>query len=113
MAKVVRTYHDVEKTIFKEEYYEIDGKKEGDYKLYDENGQLIGICNYINGNIEGKYKDSNTNLKYNESRYIIWIILAIFVFLMLFRSMNSDDSNASTPLLVLALLVGLYVFLRK
>jgi len=63
--------------------------------------------------IEGKYKDSNTNLKYNESRYIIWIILAIFVFLMLFRSMNSDDSNASTPLLVLALLVGLYVFLRK
>jgi hypothetical protein len=63
--------------------------------------------------IEGKYKDSNTNLKYNESRYIIWIILAIFVFLMLFRFMNSDDSNASTPLLVLALLVGLYVFLRK
>lgn len=64
-------------------------------------------------NIEGKYKDSNTNLKYNESRYTIWIILAIFVFLMLFRSMNSDDSNGSSPLLVLALIVGLYVFLRK
>ena len=29
MAKVVRTYHDKEKTKLKEEYYEINGKKEG------------------------------------------------------------------------------------
>jgi hypothetical protein len=29
MAKVIRTYHDDEKTKLREEYYEVDGKKEG------------------------------------------------------------------------------------
>ena len=47
MAKVVRTYHDSEKTKLKEEYYEIDGKKEGEYKLYWDNCQLWAICNYV------------------------------------------------------------------
>ena len=63
-------------------------------------------------NIKGKYVDSNNYLKYTETRYIIWIILAIFIFLMLFRTMNSDDSNSSSPLFILVLLVGLYIFLR-
>lgn len=64
-------------------------------------------------NIQGKYVDSNTYLKYTETRYIIWILLSIFIFIMLFRMMNSNDSNSSTnPLLILALLVGLYIFLR-
>ena len=62
--------------------------------------------------VEGKYDDSSKYLKYSETRYIIWIILAIFVFLMLFRSMNSDESNSSSPLVILGLLVGLYIFLR-
>jgi antitoxin component YwqK of YwqJK toxin-antitoxin module len=29
-------------------------KKEGEYKMYYENGQLRKICNYINGKQEGK-----------------------------------------------------------
>jgi hypothetical protein len=29
MAKVVRTYHDEEQTKLNEEYYEVNGKKEG------------------------------------------------------------------------------------
>ena len=29
MAKVVRTYHDEEQTKLQQEYYEINGKKEG------------------------------------------------------------------------------------
>ena len=63
--------------------------------------------------VQGKYVDSNNYLKYTESRYIIWIILAIFVFLMLFRSLNSnDDFNSPSLFVILALLVGLYMFLK-
>ena len=36
MARVVRTYYDDEKTKLREEYYEVDGKKEGEYKSYYE-----------------------------------------------------------------------------
>lgn len=63
-------------------------------------------------NIQGKYTDSNKYLKYTETRYIVWILLAIFIFLMLFRIMNSDSYNSSSHLFILALLVGLYIFLR-
>ena len=54
MAKVVRTYHDDEKTKLREEYYEINGKKEGLYKKYYYNGQLEVICNYTDDKINGK-----------------------------------------------------------
>ena len=33
MAKVVRTYYDLDKTKLKEEYYEVDGKKEGSISI--------------------------------------------------------------------------------
>jgi antitoxin component YwqK of YwqJK toxin-antitoxin module len=56
MAKVVRTYHDDEQTKVREEYFEINGKKEGIYKSYHENGKLEEICNYIDGKKEGEYK---------------------------------------------------------
>jgi len=58
MAKVVRTYHDFKKIKLKEEYYEINGKKEGEYKKYHENGcgQLYIICNYIDDKLNGEYK---------------------------------------------------------
>jgi antitoxin component YwqK of YwqJK toxin-antitoxin module len=38
MAKVVRTYYNND--VLKEEYYEIDGKKEGVYKEYYIKGQF-------------------------------------------------------------------------
>ena len=56
MAKVVRTYYDKEQTKLDEEYYEINGKKEGEYKEYYMNGNLKVICNYINNKLNGKYK---------------------------------------------------------
>jgi antitoxin component YwqK of YwqJK toxin-antitoxin module len=56
MAKVVRTYYDLEQTKLKEEYFEVNGKKEGMYKSYYFNGQLWIICNYIDGKINGEYK---------------------------------------------------------
>jgi len=51
MAQVTRTYHDNGQ--LKKEYFENDGKKEGEYKQYYVNGQLYRICNYVNGKIEG------------------------------------------------------------
>jgi len=56
MAKVVRTYYDNEQTKLKEEYYEINGKKEGIYKEYYNNGQLNVVCNYIDDKLNGEYK---------------------------------------------------------
>jgi antitoxin component YwqK of YwqJK toxin-antitoxin module len=36
---------------FKFCYYDyINGKLEGESKIYDMNGQLFEICNYVNGN---------------------------------------------------------------
>jgi antitoxin component YwqK of YwqJK toxin-antitoxin module len=56
MAKVVRTYYDLEQNKLKEEYYEVDGKKEGVYKSYRENGQLLHICNYFDDKLNGEFK---------------------------------------------------------
>ena len=51
---VKREYHDNEQTIIKSEVFLCNGKEEGDYKSYHENGQLNEICNYIDGKREGK-----------------------------------------------------------
>ena len=40
----------------KEEYFEVDGKKEGPYKFYHENGELWMIGNYVNGELEGEFR---------------------------------------------------------
>ena len=40
-CKVVRTYHDINNEKLKEEYFEINNKKEGEYKEYHDNGQFI------------------------------------------------------------------------
>lgn len=62
---------------------------------------------------EGKYSDSNTFLKYNQSQYIVWLFLLIFLIIMIIRTMNGDESgNNMTPLFILVLLIGLYVFLK-
>jgi antitoxin component YwqK of YwqJK toxin-antitoxin module len=53
---VIRTYYDNEKTKLHEEYFEVNGKKEGIYKQYWKNGNLKEICNYINGEMNGIYK---------------------------------------------------------
>ena len=53
---VKRTFYDVEQTRLKEEWFEIDGKKNGPYKGYWDNGQLYEEVNYINGEGNGIYK---------------------------------------------------------
>ena len=35
----------------------IDGKKEGEYKEYWDNGQIALICNYVNGKKEGEDRE--------------------------------------------------------
>ena len=47
MAEVVRTYHDTGK--LKSEVYMVNGKKNGEYKKYGMNGELIEDYYYTNG----------------------------------------------------------------
>ena len=43
---VIRKYYDDKETILKEEYFEINGIKEGEKKYYYENGKLLSVFNY-------------------------------------------------------------------
>ena len=43
--------------IIKSEVFVNNGKKEGDYKEYDQDGQILVECNYINDRLEGIYKE--------------------------------------------------------
>ena len=50
---VVRTYHDEEQTILKEEYFQLNGKKNGIYREYYSNGQIKIEVNYIDDEKNG------------------------------------------------------------
>jgi antitoxin component YwqK of YwqJK toxin-antitoxin module len=68
---VVRTFYDKEKTKVEEEYFIMNGKIEGIYKLYHENGQLCSEVNYIDGKREGIFKSYYQNGQlYVEVNYI-------------------------------------------
>lgn len=54
-TEVVKTYYKDQTTI-KEEYFQVNGIKEGEYKKYYDNGILIETCNYFNNNREGECK---------------------------------------------------------
>jgi antitoxin component YwqK of YwqJK toxin-antitoxin module len=58
---VVRTYYDDAKTKLYEEYFKMNGKKEGIYKSYWNNGQLWEEVNYIDGKMNGIYKRYHYN----------------------------------------------------
>jgi antitoxin component YwqK of YwqJK toxin-antitoxin module len=57
IPQVVRNYYSENKENLYEEYFQSNGKKEGEYKSYYKNGQLWRVCNYINGLVEGEYKE--------------------------------------------------------
>ena len=40
----------------KEEFFEINGKKEGILKLYYKNGNIMSIRNYVNNKLNGEYE---------------------------------------------------------
>ena len=44
-------------------YFTFNGKREGEYKEYYNNGQLCMICNYKNNKIEGECKEYYKNGK--------------------------------------------------
>ncbi len=52
---IIRTYYDTIQSKVKEEYFQLNGKKEGEYKMYHQNGNLLKHCNYINGLSEGLF----------------------------------------------------------
>jgi antitoxin component YwqK of YwqJK toxin-antitoxin module len=68
---VVRTYYDEEKTKIFEEYFKMNGKIEGIYKSYWQNGQLFYEVNYIDDKREGIYKSYwDDGQLYKEVNYI-------------------------------------------
>jgi len=44
-----------------DEYYEIDGKLDGEYKSWHRNGQLCFRCYYKDGQLDGEYKEWHDN----------------------------------------------------
>jgi antitoxin component YwqK of YwqJK toxin-antitoxin module len=54
MTEVKRTYHF--NGSLHQEWFEINGKKNGDFKSYYDNGQLGCIFSYIDDKINGHYK---------------------------------------------------------
>jgi antitoxin component YwqK of YwqJK toxin-antitoxin module len=54
MAEVKRTYYDSGELC--QEYFEVDGKKEGIYKSYHQSGNIEEIVPYINGLQNGEIK---------------------------------------------------------
>jgi len=73
MAKVIKTYYDNGQ--LEEEYFENDGKIEGEYKKYFENGQLRIICNFVNGKKEGEFKSYHENGRVKTEVYASMITL--------------------------------------
>jgi antitoxin component YwqK of YwqJK toxin-antitoxin module len=49
-----KVFYDELQTNLKEEYFKVNGKKEGPYISYYINGQVWNVCNYINNKKEGK-----------------------------------------------------------
>ena len=56
IPQVIRTYYSGNNGNLMEEYFQSNGKKEGEYKRYHQNGQLWEICNYVNDKRDGDYK---------------------------------------------------------
>jgi len=68
---VNRTYYDLKKTRLESEVFIHNGKKEGVYKRYYENGQVAIEINYINGKMNGIYKTYHSNGQlFQEGNYI-------------------------------------------
>ena len=63
ITKIKRHYFPTGELMF--EFSEVNGKKEGEYKVYYINGSLEKICNYVNNKLNGHLKiyDNNGRVK--------------------------------------------------
>ena len=68
---IIQTYYDKENTILKEEYFQINEKKEGKYLKYHENGTLKLMCTYINDKNNGINEEYD---EYNNLRHTYYMI---------------------------------------
>ena len=66
LPQVIRNYYETGE--LQEEYFQLNGKKEGEYKRYNYNGNLYAICNYFNGHPKGEYKSYHENGELKEIR---------------------------------------------
>ncbi len=60
---IIKIYYRTTEIKSQIKYFIFNGKREGEYKEYHENGQLKKICNYSNDKKEGKYKQYYKNGK--------------------------------------------------
>ena len=58
---LVIIYYDQENTQLKEKYFQINGKKDGEYIMNFENGNPYEISNYVDGVRNGQYQDFYDN----------------------------------------------------
>ena len=58
---IARTWWNGEKTIPKSETAYIEGKRQGQYKLWHPNGQISDCCFYRNNKLDGEYKKWSAN----------------------------------------------------
>lgn len=59
MTKTETAKKFLKRTLIKEylrQYYTVDGKRDGEYKEWYENGQPFVYCNYKDGELDGEYK---------------------------------------------------------
>jgi antitoxin component YwqK of YwqJK toxin-antitoxin module len=67
LPQVIRTYYETEE--LREEYFQLNGNKEGEYKSYHKNCNLWIICNYVddkrNGERKSYYDNGNLYEIYN------------------------------------------------
>lgn len=79
---------------------------------FKDDKKVIVKANNDVDNLNGKESDSESYLNYAYSRYILWIILAILMFLLTTQSLAGTSSNLSMAVTVVSLLVIMYMALK-
>ena len=67
---VTRTFHDENPSLIQEEIFLCTNKTEGTHRKYDDNGNLTLYSNYVNGLLEGEYREYINTILTVECTYI-------------------------------------------
>lgn len=59
--KYIKKYYSEIHNRIHEEYFQLNGKKEGEYKSYGYNGNVNRVYNYVNGKLHGEWKNFYDN----------------------------------------------------
>ena len=78
MAEVTRTYYSTGE--LQREVFILNGKRNGEQKWYDSNGQLESICSYIDDKLNGEYKNSFGKMdNYSKYVHLLMVIFTVYI----------------------------------